>query len=239
MKIAILGYGKMGQEIEQVAISRNHKITCVIDSPSDWKKFDKELHNVDVAIEFSTPESVVTNIKHCFARKIPIVIGTTGWQNQYDCLTKECEAIGSAMLYASNFSIGMNIFFEINSRLAELISKYDYTAKLDETHHIHKLDAPSGTAVTLADQIIDKNSMYKNWELLEETVEIKDDNLPIQSHRIGEVFGTHEITWKSPIDEITIKHQANNRKGFALGSVLAAEFIAGKKGVFSMKDVLL
>ena len=232
MNIALLGYGKMGRAVEQIAIERGHKIVAKIDKENS----DFNLKNADVAIDFSVPEAAFENISRAFKNKIPVVSGTTGWLDKYDEAVALCKQYHSGFLYASNFSVGVNLFFELNKRLAKLIQPYDYKVSIKEIHHLDKLDAPSGTAITLAEQILPYTD-YLNWTL-ESEKNSDDEGLPIKSLREGEVPGTHEITYNSEIDSISIKHEAHNRNGFALGAVLAAEFMAGKTGLYTMKDVL-
>ena len=231
MKIALLGYGRMGKEIEKHAKKRNHQITFILD-----KQFEEgEIIDADVAINFSIPEAAVSNIKLALGKNIPVVSGTTGWLEDFDSIISYCQKKKGAFLYASNFSIGVNLFFKINQYLAKLMKPYetDYNTDLKEIHHTNKIDAPSGTAITLAEEIL-KYYDYKEWSLQKE-----DDNiLHISSVRKEEVPGTHKVSYFSNIDEISIKHKAFNRDGFAFGAVIAAEWILNKKGVFSMKDVL-
>ena len=231
MKIALLGYGRMGKEIEKHAKKRNHQISFILD-----KQFQEgEIINSDVAINFSIPEAAVSNIKLALGKNIPVVSGTTGWLEDFDSIISFCQKKKGAFLYASNFSIGVNLFFKINQYLAKLMKPYetDYNTDLKEIHHTNKIDAPSGTAITLAEEIL-KYYDYKEWSLQK-----KDDNiLNISSVRKDEIPGTHKIRYFSNMDEISIKHKAFNRDGFALGAVIAAEWILNKKGVFSMKDVL-
>ena len=231
MKIALLGYGRMGKEIEKHAKKRNHQISFILD-----KQFQEgEIINSDVAINFSIPEAAVSNIKLALGKNIPVVSGTTGWLDDFDSIISFCQKKKGAFLYASNFSIGVNLFFKINQYLAKLMKPYetDYNTDLKEIHHTNKIDAPSGTAITLAEEIL-KYYDYKEWSLQKE-----DDNiLHISSVRKEEVPGTHKVSYFSNIDEISIKHKAFNRDGFAIGAVIAAEWILNKKGVFSMKDVL-
>ena len=230
MKIALLGYGRMGKSIEAIALQRNHSISLkVSDASSDY-----DFSNTDVAIDFSIPTVAVSNIKKALDAGVPVISGTTGWLDQYNEVLAYCKSKNGTFLYASNFSLGVNIFFEINQRLSQLMAKIDgYDTEIEEIHHTQKLDAPSGTAITLAEQII-ANSMYKNWTL--DTA--KSDEIHIDAKRIENVPGTHEITYNSEIDSISIKHTAHSREGFAMGAVIAAEWIKDKKGVFSMKDVL-
>ena len=230
MNIALLGYGKMGRLIEQIAIERGHRISAI----KDIDRPEIDYNNTDIAIDFSTPDIAVENIKDGLQNGIPVISGTTGWLNHYDEITALCGKLEGAFLYASNFSLGVNVFFALNSYLAKLMGSLSpYKASLEETHHIHKLDAPSGTAITLAESIIDHTN-YKSWSLEEES----EDSLLIKSKRLGEVPGTHRVVYSSAVDDIEIKHMAHSREGFALGAVIAAEWIRGKKGVFSMSDVL-
>jgi len=233
LNIAIIGYGKMGKIIEKTSISRGHNIVCIIDN-NNWNK--GKLNNADVAIEFTSPENAVDNIIKCFDSSVPVVVGTTGWYDEYDKVINKCKENDASILSATNFSIGVNIFFEINRKLAKLLNKQnDYNAEVSETHHIHKLDSPSGTAITIADDIINNVNRYNKWS---ENDVIADNILPIIAKREAEVPGTHQVKYSSDIDEITISHKAKNREGFALGAVIAAEFIQDKKGVFTMQDVI-
>ncbi len=230
MKIALLGYGKMGKSIEVIALQRNHSISLkVSDATSDY-----DFSNSDVAIDFSIPSVAVTNIKAALDAGVPVISGTTGWLDNYDEIIDYCKSKSGTFLYASNFSLGVNIFFEINKRLSQLMATVDgYTTEIEEIHHTQKLDAPSGTAITLAEHIIE-NTNYNKWTLDDPN----SDEIHINSKRIENVPGTHEITYNSEIDAISIKHTAHNRQGFAMGAVIAAEWIKDKKGIFSMKDVL-
>jgi 4-hydroxy-tetrahydrodipicolinate reductase len=230
MKIALLGYGRMGKSIEAIAIDRGHSISLkVSDETSDYN-----FANADVAIDFSIPSVAVFNIKKALDAGVPIISGTTGWLDQYDEVLDYCTSKNGTFLYASNFSLGVNIFFEINKRLSQLMATVDgYTTDIEEIHHTKKLDAPSGTAITLAEGIIE-NTDYKNWTLDKP----KSNEIHIDAKRIENVPGTHEINYDSEIDSISIKHTAHSRKGFAMGAVIAVEWIKDKKGVFSMKDVL-
>ena len=230
MNIALLGYGRMGKTIEKIAKNRKHNIALTVD-----KNDDCDLDGVDVAIDFSVPDAAVDNISQCLEAHVPIVSGTTGWLEHYDEMTALCKKNNGSFLYASNFSVGVNVFFELNRKLAEMMQQFEqYDVSLKEVHHIHKLDAPSGTAISLAEDVLKKNDRYKNWSLDEK----KENNIPIYAERENEVPGTHTITYKSEIDTIKIEHEAHSREGFALGAVLAAEWIKDKKGVFTMKDVL-
>lgn len=230
MKFALLGYGRMGKAIEQIALERGHEIVCKIDK----NLTEGKLHEADAAINFSIPDAAVDNISSALNQGVPVVCGTTGWLDAYQQVTQIAQERNTAFLYASNFSVGVNLFFKLNKVLAQMMKPHkEYKASMEETHHIHKLDAPSGTVITLAEGIIE-NSDLIDWKLGENAKDI----LSIQSHREGEVPGTHSIKYESPIDDITIEHKAHNRKGFALGAVIAAEWMVGKKGIFNMDDVL-
>lgn len=230
MKIALLGYGKMGKVIEKIALQRGHEIVMRKSSNDSFNG----LENADVAIDFSVPNSAVTNISTCLNQGIPIVSGTTGWLDEYETMVSLCQKQNGAFIYGSNFSLGVNIFFELNDYLAKIMSKFNqYQVEMEEIHHTQKLDAPSGTAISLAKGIIN-NSHYQNW-VLENP---KADEILIDAKRIENVPGTHSVIYDSEVDAIEIKHIAHNREGFALGSVIAAEWLLGKKGVFTMKDVL-
>ena len=231
MKIALFGYGKMGKVIEKIAKNRGHKIIYRIDENS----INYDLKKVDVAIDFSTPKAAFSNINMALENSIPIISGTTGWLDNYNKAVKLCNEKNGAFLYASNFSLGVNIFFEINRQLAKIMSNHpEYVIKMKEIHHIEKIDAPSGTAITLAESII-KETDYQKWSL---NKNFKENEISIEVQRLSDKTGTHEVIYKSDIDEIKIKHAAVNREGFGLGAVIAAEWLIGKKGVFSMKDVL-
>ncbi|QBA64566.1 4-hydroxy-tetrahydrodipicolinate reductase [Muriicola soli] len=230
MNIALLGYGKMGKMIEKVSLNRGHKIVARVDIGSA----ERDYNQMDVAIDFSVPESAVENIKGCLANGVPVISGTTGWLQHYEEVAEFCKKEKGAFIYSSNFSLGVNIFFELNSILAKMMAGTgEYKVSIDETHHIHKLDAPSGTAITLAEGIIGATD-YTRWQLNKDD----DDAVVVRSHREGEIPGTHEVTYSGTVDDISIKHTAHNREGFALGAVVAAEWIQGKQGVYSMKDVL-
>lgn len=236
MKIALIGYGKMGKAIEKIALSKGHEIVLRIDLENNHELTTQNLLNSDVAIEFTGPSSAFTNLIKCAKAGIPAVCGSTGWLKEYSVVRDAFQKNGSAFLYASNFSIGVNIFFELNKKLANLMAAHpEYIAGIREIHHTHKLDAPSGTAITLAEQIISEIPTLKNW--INKTGQ-KSGELPIISERLDPAPGTHEVKYQSAIDDIEIIHTAHNRDGFAGGAVLAAEFIQHKKGIFSMKDVL-
>ena len=230
MKIALLGYGKMGKVIEQIALERNHEIVLRKGSQDSFEG----LENADVAIDFSVPSVAVENISTCLEKGIPVVSGTTGWLEKYDEMVALCNQKNGSFIYGSNFSLGVNIFFELNEYLAKMMNNLkQYKVSMEEIHHTQKLDAPSGTAISLANGII-KNSSYENW-----TLDVTNDNkIHIDAKRIENVPGTHSVFYDSEVDQIEIKHTAHSREGFALGSVVAAEWIIGKKGVFTMKDVL-
>ncbi|MBP5643720.1 MAG: 4-hydroxy-tetrahydrodipicolinate reductase [Bacteroidales bacterium] len=239
MKIVILGYGKMGHEVEQAALQRGHKVAYRIDTEQDWYLNIDGIAECDVVIEFSTPDTAIANIEKCFELDIPMVIGTTGWYGKLEDIANRCINEGHTMFYAPNFSIGMNFVMNLNKQMARFAQRYDYQLDITETHHIHKLDKPSGTAVKLAEDIIDNNDNYEYWMLDDEEAEENDDKmLRINSIREGEVFGIHEIKALSDCDEITLRHEAFSRKGFATGAVIAAEFIKDKKGVFTMEDLI-
>jgi len=230
MKIALLGYGKMGQVIEKIALQRGHEIVL---RKSIEDTFDG-LENADVAIDFSAPDAAVANISAALKLGIPVVSGTTGWLSEYENMVQLCIEKNTAFISSSNFSLGVNIFFEFNEYLAKIMSKFDaYKVGIEEIHHTQKLDSPSGTSISLANGII-KNSNYENWTLENPM----SNDIVIDAKRIENVPGTHTVSYNSDVDLIEIKHLAHNREGFALGAVIAAEWILGKKGVFTMKDVL-
>lgn len=236
MKIALLGYGKMGKEIEKIALHRKHSIVLKIDINNQNEFTDGILKKADVAIDFSIPESAYSNIMKCFEANIPVVCGTTGWLDRFDEVVTYCEKNKKSFFYASNYSIGVNILFDINCKLARLMNRYtDYNVSIEEIHHVHKLDAPSGTAISLAQDIISELDRKDHWELNQES---GTNAIAIQSVREGEIPGIHTIKYDSPIDSVEIRHAAKNRKGLALGAVLAAEFIQNKTGFFSMKNLM-
>ncbi len=233
MKIALLGYGRMGKAIEEIAIERGHEVVARI-SPSHKDLTElSELEQVDVAIDFSLPESAYKNICFCMEHGIPVISGTTGWLEKYEEVIKKCKEQNATFLYSSNFSLGVNLFFELNQKLAELMAPFgQYKVSMKEIHHLQKLDAPSGTAISLAEQLIE-NNLASSW-----TINPTDPNLKIEVVREEGIPGTHEIKYDSEVDDIVIRHTAHNRKGFALGAVIASEWIQNKSGVFSMRDVL-
>jgi 4-hydroxy-tetrahydrodipicolinate reductase len=230
MKIALLGYGKMGQVIERIALQRGHEIVLRKDRTNTYDG----LSNADVAIEFSVPTAAVSNLSNCFNANVPVISGTTGWLSHYTEMEALCLEKKGALISSSNFSLGVNIFFELNAYLSKMMSKFDsYQVTMEEIHHTQKLDAPSGTAISLAKDIIE-NSSYSNWTL----EDAKNNEIHIEAKRIENIPGTHTVNYNSIVDAIEIKHTAHNREGFALGAVIAAEWIVGKKGIFTMKDVL-
>lgn len=230
MKIALLGYGRMGKAIEKIAIERGHEIVLKVDI--DNSNYD--LTTVDVAIDFSSPDAAFGHLKSCIENDVPVVSGTTGWLSKYEEIVSFCKEKNGAFIYASNFSIGVNLFFNLNEYLAKMMQNIEgYNIAMEEIHHIHKLDAPSGTAISLAEQII-KNSSKEQWSLENKS----EKDIFIEVKREDEVPGTHTVTYSSNVDSIEIKHTAFNRTGFALGAVIAAEWLSGKKGIYTMKDVL-
>ena len=236
MKIALIGYGKMGHAIEEIAVQRRHSIELKISIDNTEDNTVENISNADVAIEFTGPDSAFDNISKCFEAGVPVVSGSTGWLNRYEEAVWPRKAQNGALLYASNFSIGVNIFFEVNKKLAQLMaSQREYDVTIEETHHTQKKDAPSGTGITLAEQILAVSPFKKQWVNKETN---KASDLQIISKRIDPAAGTHRIQYHSQTDDIEIIHTAHNRSGFALGAVLAAEFIYGQRGVFSMGDVL-
>jgi len=233
MKIALLGYGKMGKEIEKIALKRGHTIVLKIENNETY-----ELSNVDIAIDFSVPNAALPHLIKCFKNKIPVVSGTTGWLENYQKAVNICKENNGSFIYASNFSIGVNIFFELNRQLSKMMSSLEeYSVDIEEIHHTNKLDAPSGTAITLAEGIIN-NSCKSDWKLIDDSNDMNANLVPILSKRIPDIPGTHIVSYASEIDSINIKHTANNRKGFALGAIIAAEWLIDKKGIYTMKDVL-
>ncbi len=236
MKIALIGYGKMGQEIEKLAIKREHEILLIINNQEDWKNHGEFLPNADIAIEFSTPSTVVDNIYQCFNANVPVVTGTTGWLEEQAKIRKNCVEHHHSLFYSTNFSIGVNLFFDLNRHLARLMTRWEgYEISIEETHHIHKQDAPSGTAIVLANDIIRIIERKEKWvkELSENPGEVG-----IKSLRTEDVPGFHQVKYESEEDIIEIRHNAKSRKGFALGAIMAAEWMIGKTGYFEMKDFL-
>ena len=236
MNIALIGYGKMGHAIEHAALKRGHTVSLQITSANKNELDAAHLAEVDVAIEFTNPEAARENVLQCLGLGVNTISGTTGWNDQIPEAQAAAKQYDAAFLHASNFSIGVNIFFEVNKLLASLMNgRNEYNITIEETHHTQKKDAPSGTAITIAAQIIENIGNKTHWALNDFN---QPDAVPIVAHRVENVPGTHKVTYSSPIDDIEIIHTAHNRDGFALGAILAAEFIAGKKGIFSMKDVL-
>lgn len=236
MKIAILGYGKMGEQVEIVARERKHEITAYIDNEEDWQKYRKDFEAADVAIDFSMPSVVMENIRRCFEAGKPLVVGTTGWYEHLPEVEKQCREQGQSFFYASNFSVGVNLFFRLNRYLAKLMVPHaEYDVSMEEIHHTSKKDAPSGTAIVLAEDIIAALPHKDSW--------INQDNdnraeLSIRSQRLGSQVGTHSVVYTSPMDEIRITHKSFNRKAFAIGALLAAEFLKDRKGFFTMENLL-
>ncbi|MDR3252800.1 MAG: 4-hydroxy-tetrahydrodipicolinate reductase [Tannerella sp.] len=241
MKIALIGYGKMGHIIEQIAVQRGHAIVATIDIDNTDEFGSDAFRSAEVAIEFTTPATAFDNYLRCFEADVPVVSGTTGWTARIDEVKRLCEQEGKTFFYASNFSVGVNIFFALNSYLARLMNRFPaYDAGMTEIHHIHKLDAPSGTAITVAEGIVQGLDRKTQWRLQEagEQTAAPDEVVHIQALREGEVPGIHEVRYESEVDVITIRHDAKSRAGFALGAVLAAEYTAGKKGFLGMQDML-
>lgn len=235
MKIALIGYGKMGHEIEKIAISRNHTINIIIDLDNTDEISSEKFKECDVAIEFTNPSVVLSNIYSCFKSGVPVVTGTTGWHDHLETVIQKCNEAEATLFYASNYSIGVNLFIAINKFVAGIMNNFpDYDVSMKESHHTHKLDAPSGTAITLAEGITDNLSRKKSWTLEKPN----NDEILIDVVREGEITGIHDVLYNSDVDFINLTHHAKNRSGFALGAVLAAEFIKGKKGVYTMKDLL-
>ena len=236
MKLALIGYGKMGKEIEKTAVSRGHKIELIIDINNQQDLTAENLKKCDAAIEFTIPKSAADNYFKCFEAGIPVVSGTTGWLDRKEEVHQKCLQSGGTFFYGSNFSVGVNLFFELNRQLAKLMTPHsEYKPELTEVHHTQKLDAPSGTAISLAEDLIEILPSVNGWAHLEKATE---SQLPIKSEREGEVPGIHTVKYDSEVDYIEITHSAKNRKGFALGAVLAAEYSLGKKGILTMKDML-
>lgn len=236
MNIALIGYGRMGHEIEAIALKRGHVIKLIIDQHNADDLNNINLKGIDVAIEFSFPGAAYSNISKCFESRVPVVSGTTGWLDNYDNAVNLCKKFASAFIHSSNYSIGVNLLFRLNSELAKQMESYkDYQVSIEEIHHTKKLDAPSGTAITMANGISQNNSDYHGWCFESEKL---SGMIPIHSVREGDVPGTHTVTWDSEIDTISLKHEAKNRTGLALGAVIAAEFISSRKGIFTMNDVM-
>jgi 4-hydroxy-tetrahydrodipicolinate reductase len=236
MKIAIIGYGKMGKVVEEAARTHGHETGLIIDLPNQSDLTPANLRKNDVAIEFSTPTSAYANISACFNAGIPVVCGTTGWQEKMKEIRERCERENKAMVYSSNFSLGVNILFFLNKKMAEIMNRFDdYQVSLQEIHHIMKKDAPSGTAIKLAEDIISRLDRKKSWTMNADTA---GDTIPVKAIRADDIFGIHEISYQSENDKLVLKHTALNRKGFAAGVILAAEFIRGRTGFYSMQELL-
>ena len=236
MKIALIGYGKMGKTIEQLAIEKGYKIVLKVDINNAETWTNEELKEADVAIEFTRPESAIKNITRCFECGVPVISGTTGWVEKMEEVENTCKKMNGGFFYASNFSVGVNLFFKLNKILAKMMEVYDsYDISLEEIHHIQKLDAPSGTAITLAEGLLEKISRKSKW--VKEAAN-QENELPIFSKRIENVPGTHSINYDSEIDSIEIKHTAHSRLGFAKGALMAAEWMNNRKGVYGMEDLL-
>ena len=244
MKIALLGYGKMGKAIEKIAIAKGHEIVYRVDLNNAFDFLPLSLQNVDVAIDFSMPTAAVDNILKCFEANVPIVVGTTGWYDQFDEIKEKCLSEKQSMVYSSNFSIGVNIFYKINKMLAQIMKNHDYDVMINESHHTDKKDHPSGTALTLANQIMAENTkkekikdrlLFDNSTPAQST---KSNELLIESYREGDIMGDHTVRYENIIDIIEITHSAKSRYGFAQGAVLAAEWLVGKKGIYTLDDIL-
>ena len=242
MKIVLLGYGKMGQLIERFAMKRGHEVVLIVDERNRDSITSEDLEDADMAIDFSTPNAALENISLCFESNLPLVVGTTGWYEHLDEVKDTCLEADQALLYGSNFSIGVNIFFHINKMLAKAVNPYkQYDVQVEEIHHIHKLDAPSGTAITIAEGILENSDEKRSWvnsvEGSCEEVIPKPSELLIESLRIEEVPGTHTVLYSSEVDQIEFKHTAHSREGFALGAVIAAEWLLGKKGFYQVTEM--
>lgn len=245
MKIALLGYGKMGKAIEKIALSKGYEIVYKVNLENAYDFMPISLHNVDVAIDFSMPSAAVDNILKCFEAKVPIVVGTTGWYDQFDFIREKCINEGQAMVHSTNFSVGVNIFYKLNRMLAKMMSEQsEYDVMIEEVHHTEKKDHPSGTALTLAKQILSEIKQKTEWKgrlLYNDNMpsqSVKPNELLIESKRVADVTGDHSVFYESMIDEIEITHRAKSRYGFAKGAILAAEWIMGKKGIYTMDDIL-
>jgi len=239
MKIALIGTGRMGQAVEAMAVAAGHEIVLRINASNRHHLTHEELQKAEVAIEFSRPDAVVDNLMVCLSAGIPVVCGTTGWHEQFEAVKARFSEGAGALLSATNFSIGVNLLFQLNRELAKWMNKFpEYAPALEEIHHTRKLDKPSGTAVTLGMGIIEQHPLIKKWVLCEPQTSVSKNELPVHSIRENEVIGIHEVSWTSPIDKISLRHEAFNRDGFAAGALIAAEWIIGKKGVFGMNDLL-
>jgi 4-hydroxy-tetrahydrodipicolinate reductase len=236
MNIALIGYGRMGHEIETIAIKRGHLIRLIIDQDNTGDLNREKLKGIDAAIEFTSPDVALGNIIRCLENKVPVVSGTTGWLENYKHASEACNKYATSFIHSSNFSIGVNLLFRLNEELARYMERYgEYNVTIEEVHHLKKLDAPSGTAITLANGITSKNSRFKGWCSADKEI---PDRIPVHSVREGVVPGTHTVNWDSEIDCISLKHESKNRRGLALGAVVAAEFIHSRVGIFTMNDVM-
>lgn len=239
MRIALVGYGKMGKTIERLAKERQHEIVLIIDQEHLTDFTTENIRKAEVVIEFTRPETAFQNIEKIWRAGVPVVSGTTGWHDRFEEALALCKKLDGTFFYASNFSIGVNIFFEINRQLAKLLDKHNaYKVSIEEIHHIHKLDAPSGTAVKIANDICENISSLQGWQLTDASHTHSIDTIPIHAKRMGDIFGTHIVRYQSPIDDIEISHIAKSREGFAMGAILAAEWVFDKKGIFDMQDLL-
>ncbi|MDR4987295.1 MAG: 4-hydroxy-tetrahydrodipicolinate reductase [Bacteroidales bacterium] len=237
LKIALIGYGKMGKAVGQLARDRGHEVVVIIDSQSEWETKDRQLQACDVAFEFTTPATASGNIRKCFDAGVPVVCGTTGWLHELPAITRLCNDKQQSLFYATNFSVGVNFFFELNKRLAGFLANLEgYRPRIMETHHTEKLDAPSGTAITLANDIISHREKLTQWVNADQ--DEAEHLLPIKSYRIENITGTHVVRYDSVVDSIEIKHTSHNRSGFAEGALLAAQWLQNKTGVFCMHDLL-
>ena len=234
MKVTIIGYGKMGKEIEKILLRAGHEVLATIDNDQEWTERQDAFLRSDVAIEFSTPQTVIGNLNRCFEHHIPVVSGTTGWQDQREAVIARCKAEGGSLVYGSNFSIGANLFFAINSLMAKMMNEQSqYEVSIDETHHITKKDAPSGTAITTAQLILAQLQRKHGWKLGEAPA----DEIAVRAHRVGDAAGIHTVTYTSDEDKIEITHTANSRLGFAQGAVKAAAWLVKNPGIYEFKDI--
>jgi 4-hydroxy-tetrahydrodipicolinate reductase len=237
LKIALIGYGKMGREIHKQALDAGIEVAVIIDQPEEWLTYHEQLQNVNVAIEFTSPSIVAENLKKLITMGVPVVTGTTGWMHKLDEIEQLCRQSNGSVFYASNFSIGVNLFFALNRYLADLMAQYPgYNVSLDETHHTQKLDAPSGTALSMIDDVLKINPALKSWKFASDAP--GEDEISVVAHRIAGVPGTHKLTYNSEIDSISIEHTAHNRVGFAKGALMAANWLKDRKGIFTMNDLL-
>lgn len=238
LSIVLIGYGRMGHEVELVALSKGHTIVAKIDNANDWISQSQYIETADMAIDFSIPSEAIQNMRRCLRLNLPLIVGTTGWYDHMKEIEEETQKKNGSILWASNFSLGVNIIFHFNEKLAEVMSRFpEYKPVIHEIHHTQKLDTPSGTAISLANGIIKNYQLLDSWKL-EEDGQANTNQLAISHERVGQVPGTHEVSYESEIDRISLNHEAKNRKGFASGAILAAEWLLGKKGFFNMKDVL-